>query len=279
MINNPTRTPHPTLISLGRELRIARESRGITQQELGAEIHFSDSQISAVETGRRLPSDALIRRADEILGTAGLLVRLLETAQATATRETLPEWFRPWADIEQAATKLRSYQPLVLDGLLQTPAYAHAMFQAGDPAADEDTLQRAVAARIDRQQIFNRPNPPRLITILEESVLHRPIGPTPEVMRNQLDHLATASRGGTIEIHILRTEVGTHRGLAGAFALATIPGHPEIAYIDTQLRGLVIEATTDVDAIHHIWEGLLGEALPQRQSLKLIQEATESWTT
>ncbi len=222
----------------------------------------------------------LIRRADETLGTAGLLIRLLETAQATATRETLPEWFRPWADIEQAATTLRSYQPLVLDGLLQTPAYAHAMFKkTGDPAADKDTLQRAVTARIDRQQILSRPNPPRLITILEEAVLYRPVGATPELMRHQLDHLATVGRTGTIEIHILRTEVGTHRGLAGAFALATVPGHPEVAYIDTQLSGLVIEATTDVDAIRHIWEGLLGEALPQRQSLKLIQEASESWTT
>ncbi len=171
------RTPDRTRISRHNSTRTRRRDPLLRQPDLRCRDRPAPAE-------RRL-----IRRADEILGTAGLLVRLLETAQATATRETLPEWFRPWADIEQAATKLRSYQPLVLDGLLQTPAYAHAMFQAGDPAADEDTLQRAVAARIDRQQIFNRPNPPRLITILEESVLHRPIGPTPEVMRNQLDHL------------------------------------------------------------------------------------------
>ncbi|WP_051799651.1 helix-turn-helix domain-containing protein [Catenuloplanes japonicus] len=279
MTGDQAGAPHPTLVSLGRELRIARESHCWTQQELGREIHFSDSQISAVETGRRPPSIDLVRRADAALGTGGLLSRLLETVQATASHEALPEWFRPWAEIEQTATALRSYQPLVLDGLLQTPAYARAMFQAGDPTASEDTLQRAVNARIQRQQILSRPNPPRLITILEESVLHRPIGDTPALMRTQLDHLTTASHAGTAEIHILRTEVGAHRGLAGAFALATIPGHPDAAYIDPQLRGMVIETAADVDAIRHIWEGLLGESLPKRQSLKLIQEATQSWTT
>lgn len=96
-------------------------------------------------------------------------------------------------------------------------------------------------------------------------------------MREQLDHLITAATTGTAELHVLRTEVGAHRGLAGAFVLATLPGHTEVTYIDTQLRGLVIETPTDVDATRRIWEGLLGEALPKRQSLKLIQEAAHSW--
>ncbi len=166
---------------------------------------------------------------------------------------------------------------LSVDGLLQTPAYARAMLQAGDPAANEETLTRAVETRIRRQQTLSRPNPPRLITILEESILHRPIGDAPSLMREQLDHLITAATTGTAELHVLRTEVGAHRGLAGAFVLATLPGHTEVTYIDTQLRGLVIETPTDVDATRRIWEGLLGEALPKRQSLKLIQEAAHSW--
>ncbi|WP_051799429.1 helix-turn-helix domain-containing protein [Catenuloplanes japonicus] len=277
MITDHMSGAHPILIALGRELKIAREYKDITQQELAKEIHFSDSQISAVETGKRPPSDAFVQRADDVLSTGGLLGRLLETAQATATHEVMPEWFRPWAEVEATATALRSYQPLVLDGLLQTPAYARAMLQAGDPAANEETLTRAVETRIRRQQTLSRPNPPRLITILEESILHRPIGDAPSLMREQLDHLITAATTGTAELHVLRTEVGAHRGLAGAFVLATLPGHTEVTYIDTQLRGLVIETPTDVDATRRIWEGLLGEALPKRQSLKLIQEAAHSW--
>ncbi len=222
MADHQTISTHPVLVALGRELKIARERRGITQQDLAKEIHFSDSHISAVETGQRPASNAFMQRADDVLNAGGILVRLLETAQATASHEVMPEWFRPWAEVEATATALRSYQPLVLDGLLQTPAYARALLQAGDPTASEETLQRAVETRLRRQQVLSRPNPPHLITVLEESILHRPISDSPTPMREQLDHLITLASTGTADIHILRTEVGVHRGLAGALR----PGNP-----------------------------------------------------
>lgn len=121
MITDHMSGAHPILIALGRELKIAREYKDITQQELAKEIHFSDSQISAVETGKRPPSDAFVQRADDVLSTGGLLGRLLETAQATATHEVMPEWFRPWAEVEATATALRSYQPLVWMGCSRPP--------------------------------------------------------------------------------------------------------------------------------------------------------------
>ncbi len=197
MPSDQASTAHPMLRALGHELKVARERKGITQEALAAEIHFSNTHVSAVESGKRPPSAELIHRADDALTTGGLLSRLLNAAHQAATREIMPEWFRPWAEIETVATALRSYQPLVLDGLLQTPAYARALLQAGDPTANEDTLQRAVETRLQRQQILSRPTPPRLITVLEESILHRPISDSPTPMREQLDHLITMATTGT----------------------------------------------------------------------------------
>jgi transcriptional regulator with XRE-family HTH domain len=264
------------LQALGRELKLARERHCVTQQELAAEIHFSDSLISAVETGKRPASADLVHRADTALDTGGLLGRLLDAAQQAATRELMPEWFRPWADIERTATALRTYQQFVISGLLQTSDYARAVLRPGMPTSDETALQRATDARIQRQHVLTSETPPELIMILEESALHRPVG-SPEIMRDQLNALIDASTAGRVELHILPTDIGAHRGMSGTFVLASLPDAPDIAYLDCQLRGLVIESAADVDAVRRTWEGLLGEALPQRLSINLVKEAARTW--
>ncbi|GAB7049385.1 helix-turn-helix domain-containing protein [Catenuloplanes indicus] len=277
MPTDQTGTAHPMLRALGHELRLARERKGITQEALAAKIHFSNTHVSAVETGKRPPSAELIHRADDALTTGGLLGRLLDAAHEAASREIMPEWFRPWADIEQTATALRTYQQFVISGLLQTPDYARAVLRAGMLTTDETALQRATDARIQRQQILTSKTPPELIMILEESVLHRPIG-SPEIMRAQLDSLITASTAGRVELHILPTDIGAHRGMSGSFVLASVPHAPDLALLDTQLRDLMIESPEAVDALRRTWEGLLGEALPQRLSINLIKEAAQTWT-
>ncbi|GAB7041951.1 MULTISPECIES: helix-turn-helix domain-containing protein [Catenuloplanes] len=276
---NEQRTPvHPLLRALGKELKLARQRQNISQQELAKEIHFSDSLISAVETGRRPASGDLIYRADDVLHTNGLLGRILDAAQEAATREIMPDWFRPWAEIEETATALRAYQQLTIDGLLQTPAYARAILQAGMPTADDETLQRTTDARFHRQHVLDSDTPPQLIMILEEAALHRPVG-SPTIMRDQLEALAHANTTGRAEIHILPTDVGAHRGMSGSFVLASLPDAPDVVYIDTHLRGLLIEAPADIDATRRIWEGLLGEALPRRLSTHLIKEVAQKWKT
>ncbi len=197
---------HPLLRALGKELKRAREAHNVSQEDLAKEIHFSTSLISAVETGRRPASSGLIYRADDVLNTGGLLGRLLEAAQEAATREIMPEWFRPWAEIEQAATALRFYQQFVVSGLLQTPDYARAVLRAGMTTADEEALQRATDARIQRQHILTGETPPQLIMILEECALHRPVG-SPEIMRAQLTHLIDTATAGRVALHILPTDI------------------------------------------------------------------------
>ncbi len=65
--------------------------------------------------------------------------------------------------------------------------------------------------------------------------------------------------------------------MSGTFVLASLPNVPDVVYIDTQLRGLVIEAPADIDATRRIWEGLLGEALPRRLSTELIKKVAQAW--
>jgi len=111
------------------ELRQARSQAGLTQDQLAEKLSYSTSLVAHVETGSRAPSLDFAARADEALGTGGLLTRLQPFVRA----EAYPAWFRDWVEIEREATSLRWFEPLLIPGLLQTEDYARAVLAAAHP--------------------------------------------------------------------------------------------------------------------------------------------------
>lgn len=255
------------------ELRHARAAAGLSQDQLGHAIAYSASLVAMVETAKRTPSVDFARRCDSALGTDGLLGRILTDLVG---RELAPEWFRPWISLEREATALRSYQPLLVQGLLQTPAYMRAVLRSG-AALTEDELDQQLTARIKRQEILTRANPPMVIAILDEGVLRRPVG-GPKVIREQLLHLVDLAAGTTVLLQVVPAGTGMHPGLNGPFVIASFDGAGEIAYLDNQLRGQVVDNPDDVSAVKRSWESLRGEALTRRQSTDLILEVAQTWT-
>jgi transcriptional regulator with XRE-family HTH domain len=77
----------------GRELRCRRTQAGMTQRQLADQLRYSREMVAAVERGRRFGSQSLAVRADEVLGTDGVLSRmwpLVETEQVAADRRRGP---------------------------------------------------------------------------------------------------------------------------------------------------------------------------------------------
>src|SRR5687767_3972817 len=107
-----------------KELIAWREFRGTTQEQLAKAITFSPSLVAMVETCQRTPKPEFIERCDEALQTGGALMRLYKEL---VSREVVPDYLNRWESIIQEATAINSYQPLVVHGLLQTPAYATAI--------------------------------------------------------------------------------------------------------------------------------------------------------
>ncbi|MET8082744.1 DUF5753 domain-containing protein [Micromonospora sp. NPDC005237] len=190
-------------------------------------------------------------------------------------RRYLP-WFRPWAELEQDATSIRSYQPLLVPGLLQTEGYARAILNTGGlvPPSEVDQI---VASRIDRQAVLRRDAPPQLVAVLDEVVLRRPVGDG-SVMAGQLRHLASAGEWEHVQVRVIPAENPWHTGLAGPFVLGRLPDGTELAYLDNQLRGQIVTDPLDVANLGRRWESVTGEALPQRQSIELIREVAATWT-
>jgi hypothetical protein len=111
----------------------------------------------------RTPSRDFAERCDSALGADGALTRLWPLV----SRSGLPTWFQNYAELEAKATQIRTYQAQVVHGLLQTEDYARAVLRPARPS----NLDQLTAARMERQEILNRTDPPWFWMVLDEAAL------------------------------------------------------------------------------------------------------------
>jgi transcriptional regulator with XRE-family HTH domain len=240
------------------EFKLARQAGDVKQGDLAAALGIDQSTISKIENGDRTPSRELVGKADDFLGTGGLLGRLLGDLVA---QRSIPERFRPWLDIERQARTLRTYELAIVPGLLQTEGYARAVLR------DDDR----VAARMERQQVVN--SLADIVAVLDEHVLTRPVGES-AVMAEQMARLAEDDRAS---VHVVPASSGYYKGLQGAFTLATLDGTAEVALLDNPLGGHVTELPEEIAQLRLRWEAVRSEALPRRQSREILIKAEQRW--
>lgn len=212
----------------GFELRRRREEAGLKQGQLGTCIFCTASLIGQIETARKVPTREFAERVDAALGTDGTFSRLV----GLVLRSQLPHWFQAYAEMEARAAYISSYQAQLIDGLLQTEAYARAVLGV----RGGDDLDASVAARLDRQRILARQEPPLVWVVMSEAVLCQTVG-GPEVMRNQLAHLLDFSESGWTQIQVLPFGAGQHPGMMGAFNLLRFGSDPDLVYTEDFVQG------------------------------------------
>ncbi|MFJ2753070.1 helix-turn-helix transcriptional regulator [Streptomyces sp. NPDC087297] len=212
----------------GYELRRLREQAGLKQAQLGEIIFCTGSLIGQIETTKRVPTRDFSERVDAALGTGGVFSRLV----GLVLRSVLPTWFQPYAEMEARASYISTFQAQLVYGLLQTPAYARAVLGV----RTEGDLDAKVAARMDRQRILDREDPPLMWVVMSEAVLHQEIGGR-EVMRNQLAHLLALQGREWVKVQILPFEVGAHAGVMGSFNLLRFEDDPDIVYTEDFVQG------------------------------------------
>ena len=255
------------------ELRAAREQAGLSRDELAGQLNYSASLVAMVEGLHRVPQADFAARCDVVLGTSGTFARLQKRLRVLP----FPASFRPFAAYEEAAASLRSFEHSHIPGLLQTAEYARALvgIRANIPLDELDDL---VDARLARQAILDRDNPPMLWVVIDEAVLHREVG-GPKVMREQLLHLAAMSGRPKIALQVIPYSAGAHVGLEGAFVIADFEDAPPVAFLATAGDGQTIEEPSMVTKVAFSFDRLRTEALPRKASRDLIIKiAEERWT-
>ncbi|WP_217137108.1 helix-turn-helix transcriptional regulator [Streptomyces sp. AC558_RSS880] len=259
--------------ALGRQIKVARERAGLSQKELGDRLGYGEETISSVERARRTPQPELLVAVDRLLECGGLLASAAEDVERAKTRRRVrhPEWFKDYARLEQEAVELHDYSSLVLPGLLQTEAHANVVFRTRQPFLDEATVEQRVAARLDRQQIFNRWPPPFTTFTIEESVLRRPLGGW-DVHREQLETLLRFGRLRSVELQVLPMERKEHPSLGGPFIMLTPKGKPQVAYLEVQHISRLITDPDEVRILAARYGSIRAQALTPEESLTLIKK-------
>jgi hypothetical protein len=237
-------------------------------------VNYSSSLIGMIETGRRVPSRDLAERLDEVFGPdRGTFARL-----ETGLRDLpYPASFRPFSAYEAEARSLRLFEHVLVPGLLQTAGYARAVLSTR-PHTSANEIEELVTARLARQALLARADPPLLYVLLDEGVLHRPVG-TPEVMAGQLARLADLSEQTYVTLQVIPYSAGAHIGLQGGCAIADLPDLPGIVFLDSVADGQTIEDAAIVSQVTQRFDALRAEALPRGVSRDMIRKvAEERWT-
>lgn len=256
------------LAFFGSELRRSRLAAGLSQDKLGQECYVSGSLVRMIESAQRMPGRDFARRADETLGSDGTLSRMWPLV----SREAYPTWFRPVAEVEREATTLREFECLVVPGLLQTEDYARAVLRAGRPDYTDEQVEEFVAARMERQAILSRPDPPLLVAVLDESVLARRVG-SDAIMREQLERLVEVAQRPKIVLQVVPLSTGAHVGVVGPFVIFSFGDGHSMVSLEAAGTGQLIDQAEEVAASLVTYDVLRGEALPRDASIDLIRKA------
>lgn len=251
-------------------LRAALSESGLTTDSLAEQVGVDP------KTAGRWLSEGRIPHARTRATAAAVLGRDVADIWPDTSRRRELAWFRPWQEIESEAVALRSYESVLVPGLLQTEAYARAVL-VGAGLVGRGDVERLLASRLARQSILKRDDPPQLTAVIDEGVLRRPIG-GPGVMREQLQALAAACAERHVRVQVVPSSVGAYAGLNGPFVLATGEDHRIAGYLDNLLQGQVVSGPDEIAAMLAAWEAIRGEALSHWQSVDLIKEVAETWT-
>jgi transcriptional regulator with XRE-family HTH domain len=261
------------------ELKAHRAQRGWTQADMAAKVNYSESLIAQVETCHRAATVELARALDAVFKTPGWTENTPGTFERLASKLRdlpYPASFRSFAPYEAKAMVLRTFQHVLVPGLLQTEDYARSVLETR-PNTTRDELETLVAARLERQAVLDRQDPPLLWALLDEGVLNRPIG-NPGVMHAQLLHMAELSKRPNITVQVIPYSAGGHVGLEGAFVIAEMSDSPGIVFLETAADGQTIEDAAIVTQVALRFDSLRDEALPKGTSRDMIvRVAKERW--
>lgn len=209
-----------------------------------------------------------MQRAEGATGNTGALRR---AARHLSRGEVgLAAWFRRWARLEREAVSLCTYECRLVPGLLQSEAYARAVFQGTIPLRTDEELEAQLAARMDRQTMMReRPKVP-FSFIVEEHVFRRRFGDT-EAMRGLIDHVLERSAPRNVTLQVVPWDAGLHACLDGPVQVLETSEGRRLGYSEGQKNGRLISDPKEVSVLCHRYDTLRSQALNPTESRDLLE--------
>lgn len=254
----------------GQRLRMLRDERGWTQDELAERMGCSGTHISAVETGRRRPTPRFAASADKALGTGDQLERQGRAVWNTAILEGFPEFVAH----EVRATEIRLFGLGIIPGLLQTPEYAAAITTGAlrRGAITEQQAEERLTLLAQRQASLDRTPAPLVYAVLDESCIRRVVG-GPRIMAAQLDRLVAFAELPSTVLQVAPYDLGERRSFDLPVTLLTLADRSQIAYAESAQQGRLERDIRYVQPLLTAYHQLQAEALSQAASVAVFEQA------
>lgn len=272
----------PTLNArrLGMHLKRLRVAANLKGDDAARELEWSPAKLSKIENARTPVTAADLRALLSLYDAGDDDVSEAHEVRRKAREES---WWqrlgvRPntFTDFEGQAARIRSNDPLVIPGLLQTRDYAAASIRALDPRLTTAEVDQAVEVRSRRSALLHRPDAALLWCVIGEAALRTEVGGG-VVMAEQLRHvLAMAAELGNITVQVMPFAAGAHSGMDGSFVLLSYdPPDPELAYTEGVGGAVWLENPDEVRRVNLLFDHLLGVSLDPRDSLGFIERLAD----
>ncbi|MGJ6963443.1 helix-turn-helix domain-containing protein [Streptosporangium sp. G11] len=262
---------------LSAELIRLREQAGLTHDEVARRLEWSRGRLTHMEQNKWvLPDIGNIRLLLDLYNVVDPAMHeaILDLARQSRERG----WWAKYKDVfggslpgfEAEATQIRTIELVTIPGLLQTADYATAIFQAGQ-VLDQTAVQRRVEARLARQAILNRDNPPQIWAVIDEAALRKMVG-GPKVMAEQLGHLADMAMRSNIAVQVLPDSIGAHAAMGSGFVILDFMGDldPSIVYLETPTDNLFLERPEEIQAYTLTFNRVVAAALTVEESVRYV---------
>lgn len=275
----------PTVLKrwIAFELRKLREGQGISREAAANAVHGSAPAIGHIEVGRNLPGPLELERLLQLYGVPERFEFFLELrTRAKKGRDwwigfgdTVPKYFNLFLGLESMAVQIESWDAQVVPGLFQTPDYARAVIQGGNPELSDDEVDRLVELRMARQrEVLDDGDAPLVWRVIAESALRLQVGGT-ETMKFQLKRLLELIKRPNIDIQVLPLSAGAHTGAEGTFTLLSFPpeleNDPGVAYAETFIKGYYYEEREQITRYRNALTRLRVQASKPESSSALIR--------
>ena len=268
---------------LGTQLRRFREAASVTPERASAAIRGSRSKISRMETGS---VRFKIRDVTDLLTLYGVTDEQVRSRFLSLARQSgkpdwwarygdvLPGWFEPYLGLESVAATIRSFDIQFVHSLFQAEDYARAVTRLGHEADAPGEIEDRVALRLKRQDLLTRQDPPRIWSVLDESVLRRPVG-GPAVMRAQLRRLVEVAGMPHVTIQVVPFARSGRAGESGSFSILRFADRdlPDVVYIEHLTSAIYLEQRPDVEHYLGVMDRLSGQALSPAATRRVIEQA------
>ena len=277
----------PTVRSrrVGTELRRLREAAGVTTAQAAELLSCSPAKISRIENGivsvRVVDLRLLLDRyGDQDQEHRAYLERLARESNKRGWwqdyDDTIPPYYADFIGLETDASYIKTWEPTIVPGLLQTPEYARAVMLANPAMISPDKLENFISIRHERQARLEQGTDVRLDAVIWEAALITTVG-SDEVQRGQLGRLLELMDRPNISVQVLPLEAGDKASMSGSFVMFSFGSERSVStvFVENLTSSQYLERDQELRGYTLVFDALRSAALSPAASAARIRQRLE----